>query len=467
MSRHPLARLRNQANPRVPSEVQPAVGLPRTLSVILATALLAGCPASSEEVQPQRDQIDFPSGLALSPAQDLLFAVSANSNLRYSSGLVSVFDADLIDSLIDGWLDSGDPGPCQPDGTSPAVLACDESDAVLSDASVRIGNFATAIAVQTLDSGDLRLFVPVRGDPSVTWIDVDPSSGELSCGGSGSLPECDEAHRLTDLRGDASLGTVVDEPFGVFVDSQNHYALVSHLTRGAVSLIDTPGTGDPPVLTDAAGGLFASNGGSAGATGIAGRVPGSAADLIYVTSRSEARVQVLYVKRPDGGGLPFLVPADFFFLNMVQPSTDARGIAFSSDGSRAFIVNRQPPMLHVVDTSAGPTGVPRNVLVGAIELCDQPSNIALADTGSGPVAYVACFDAGQVWAIDPGTRAVKALIAVGRGPHALAVSPDRNRLYVGNFLDSTISVVDITPGAITENHVVLRLGRPVAGGKGE
>lgn len=458
----PTARgvARVSANPIKRSRVQTDVGAYRHLLAVLGLVAVAGCPASSEEVRPPRDQVYFPSGMALSPAEDLLFAVSANSDLRYSSGMVSVFDVDLIDDLVTTWLQTGEPPAdtsCERDLMFPHILSCDESEAIIDDATVRIGNFATAIDVQTLASGDLRLFIPVRGDPSVTWIDVDAETGELSCGGSAGYPECDEAHRLTNYRGDAGVGGLLNEPFEVFVDSQRGYAVVSHLTRGAVSLVSAPVNGDAPVLADAAGGLFAGSNG-AGAVGVAGRQPGTSNDLIYVTSRSESRVQILYVD--DAGGLPFFIPADFFFLNMVRPSSDSRGIAFSDDGNRAFIVNRNPPMLHIVDTSLGETGVPRNVLMGAVELCDQPSNVALADTGSGPLAYVACFNAGQVWVIDPATRTVDSLISVGRGPHGIVASESKDRLYVGNFLENTIAVVDIEPGSATENRVVLRLGEP-------
>lgn len=197
-----------------------------------------------------------------------------------------------------------------------------------------------------------------------------------------------------------------------------------------------------------------------GAVGVAGRAPGSANDLVYVTSRSESRVQMLTVARPSGTSFPAIVANDFFFLNQVEPSNDARDIAFTADGTRAFVVNRNPPMLHVVDTSLNEVGMPRNEFLGGVELCQQASNIEVADVGRGDRVYVACFRDGQIWTIDPEGMVVEAITDVGRGPHALSVSEDRQQLYVTNFLEDSIAVVDLAPGSRLENRVALKIGRP-------
>ena len=199
--------------------------------------------------------------------------------------------------------------------------------------------------------------------------------------------------------------------------------------------------------------------GARGAAGVAGRTPGSPDDWIYVTSRTEARVQTLTVVRPQGT-YPVFLPGEHFFLDLIQPSTDGRGIAFSADGNRAYLVNRAPPMLQIIDTSLDDLGVPRNQFLAGVELCRQASNLAVVETDRGERVYVACFQAGQVWSIDPRGATVDAIIDVGRGPHAVVASPDCHRLYVSNFLEDTVAVIDLSPGSATENRVVLRLGHP-------
>jgi sugar lactone lactonase YvrE len=61
--------------------------------------------------------------------------------------------------------------------------------------------------------------------------------------------------------------------------------------------------------------------------------------------------------------------------------------------------------------------------------------------------------------VDPQGGVVEAISDVGRGPQALAVSPQRQQLYISNFLEDTLVVVDLTPGSPLENRVALRLGR--------
>jgi DNA-binding beta-propeller fold protein YncE len=316
------------------------------------------------------------------------------------------------------------------------------------------------MGVQGLANGDMRLLIPVRGDPSITWIDYRAGERRLDCGGSGSAPLCDADHRLDRLRNDLELPGLTEEPWSIHVDSGNQYAIVAHLTSGTVSLIDSPGNGDAPVISDALGGLFATNpsSGVRGATGVAGRSPGAPDAAIYVTSRAESRIQTMHVYRP-AGGLAALVSGEFFFLDRLIPSSDSRGIAFSADGQRGYVVSRDPPTVQILDTENSPQGYPRNAVIGAIEICRQASVIAVGDFGAGEKAYVSCFQDSRVWVLDLGRATLDAIIDVGRGANTMAMALGRGRLFVTNFLEDTVSVIDTVPGSPTENRVVLQLGR--------
>ena len=455
----------------------------RLCGAALLLAGAAGCFANSDETIAPRDQFVSPTGLAVSPPpldmpdekESVLFVSSANAELLYNSGSVLVIDLQEVDDLIEGWLSNETiPANCRRDEQQPGALQCDESVVIDAERGVRIGSFASEIALQQLDGGDLRLIAAVRGDPSITWADYKaPSAGgerELSCGDQ-TFPLCDGDNRLISLRNDSELQSLVPEPFGVYVGSagsNNDYALVTHLSFGNVSLVDLPrGTnadGDvpPPVISDSLGLLFDSdpNDGTRAAVGVAGRKSPDGSELVYVTSRSEQRVRVLYIDR--NGPNAILVPVESFFLTGIQSSTDSRGITFNNDGTRAYIVNRAPAALHVIDTSGGDTGFPRNDPIGFVELCRDASNVAATTiAGRGDRVYVACFPGGQVWAMAPELSGDPvAIIDVGRGPHAVAVAKNRNRLYVANVLEDTVTVVDLTPGGTHENRVVLRLGVP-------
>lgn len=460
MSRTTLPRVRRSNPQRLESIVRPIKIMQsfRYLVSIAGVLALAGCPASGDEVQPPRGEIFFPTALAIDPAQGALFIVNGNSNLEYDSGSVVVADLEAVDGLVATWLGGQLPGGCVRDASLAHIAECSEVDALRPEASVRIGNFATDVGVQELASGALRLFLPVRGDPSITWIDYEPTGG-LECGGSGAFPLCDDDHRLTRYLGDLDLPTVISEPFGIYVDSGNGYAVVAHLSQAALSLIDAPVDGSAPRLTDVIGGIFAANAsGTRAAIAVAGRMPGMPQDLLYATSRSERRVQMLYVSRE--GDRPRLVPSEYFFLEQVFPSDDGRGITFSDDGRRAYIVNRNPAMLQIIDTTLDQEGFPRNQLEAGVEICRDAAQVTVANLGQGERAYVSCFPASQVWVVDPDRAIIEAIIDVGRGPSALAISEQRQKLYVANFLEDTMSVVDLEPGSATENLMVLRVGTP-------
>lgn len=435
-------------------------------SLVAVLALFAaGCPAGADEVRPPPDQLYFPTGMVLSPDQSQLYVINANSDLRFDSGTMVTIDVAAVAEVVDAWSGGTGDNPrgaaaCAPDLGFPVTLICSEREFIDSDKSIRIGNFATALDVQLLDSGDVRLFAAVRGDPSLTYIDVPAATGRPSCSASTDVfSECDDDHRLTRVGSDGII-SIPDEPFGLFVDGANGYAVVTHLSNGAVSLAETPTDGSPPLLTDAIGGLFLpdSQTGARGAVGAAGRSPGSPDDRIYITSRTESRVQTLLVAR--NGGPPTLIPAEYFFLNRVLPSTDSRDIAFGEGGDRAYIINRNPPMLQIVDTSLSDTGIPKNEFDGAVEICRQSSSIAVTQVGGRERLYIACFQDGQVWAVNPVARVVESIIDAGRGPQYVAAAEDYGLLFVSNFREHTVAVIDIRPGSPTEDRVVLRIGRP-------
>lgn len=443
------------------------------LALLSMLSMAVGCSAGAGDKDPSH--FLFPTGMAVSPDSSVLFVVSGNSELREDAGRVSVVDLEIIDmtsKCFSGEATEGEcegfqlPESCANDDVLPGTLQCSSTIAVRDSAGVLIGNFATSIGVQEFASGDLRLFVSVRGDPSITWMDYSSVTGDLSCGGDDDavLPDCAPGNRLLNLLDDVEQPTLLGEPYSMFVDSTNGYVAITHQLQGAVTLIDAPTaqicnptTGEGcPKLSDTLTNLFEFNSESGrAALGIAGRRPGSASDLLYVTSRSEDRVVMLSVY--DNGRTRALAKSEHFFLQGVAASDDARGLAFNADGSRLHIVNRDPAVLHIYDTSDGPDGFPRNQFVGGVELCSDASNIEVANLGRGDRAYVSCFPLGQIWVIDPRTETLDAIVDVGRGPHAIALSEQRGRLYVANFLEDTIAVIDITPGSATENRVLMRL----------
>ncbi len=413
----------------------------------------------------------------------MLFVANANSDLRYDSGSIAVIDLALIDQMVADWESTTQPSDgCTQDTDRRETEVCAQSGFVSSGAGARVGNFATDIAVQDTGGGTLRLIVPTRGDPSISWVDWD--GARLSCNATGeTFALCDDVHRLsyvtpvgvqTGSGCDTSVNPlcaqlVADEPFDAFADSTNQFAIVSHLTTGDVTLIDSP-IGGNATIADVAQGLFAADPltGLRGSTGVSGRTPGSTGDIVYVGSRSEDRIQTLTVGRPVNAA-PYLIPGNYFFLDTVGvpavPAglSDTRGIAFSPGGDRMYLVNRRPASLQVFDTSLGPDGFPLNQGVGGTAICRAASQLVVMDAGDGERVYVTCFQDGQVWVVDPtGISSVADVIDVGSGPYAVAAAPTRKKIYVTNFLEQTVAVIDVSPSSAYRDRVVLRIGIPVA-----
>lgn len=504
-----------------------------------------GCTASGADVQPVRDALAFPTGMKVSPDGKFLFVVNANSELRFDSGSLDVVALDRVQGVIEPWrgylqnptkackdfadgvpsmapapADGGKPLSCECDPNNSQTLVCEESYFINPNAGVRVGNFATDLSVQRLDSGTnpLRLFVPTRGDPSVAWADFDGTS--LHCAaGSDPYPLCDDAHRLTSLYSDPDLEALPNEPFAVFADAfpsvdaagnpvMHGFAMVTHLASGAVTLIDAPADSSKVQISDILVGVFGDPSTAArGATSIAALrpmkvssppvpgevVPELAPDSLYVVSNTDNRVQQFTVGMRNGAA-GYLLPGPFFLLDAVGMmsggSSDSRAIQFSADAKRLYLVNRSPPSLQVWDTTIGPTGTPNNRLLGSSDLCREGSAVAVAGAridrdnidkidNSNERVYVTCFQDGQIYVVNPfGQSQVEDIISVGRGPYtAVALRtedplppappappppPLPNYLFVSNFLEDTIAVIDITPDSPTRHRVVLRIGTPRA-----
>ncbi len=407
-------------------------------TAVAAVIAMAGCTASSDDVQPDELRLFFPTGAVVSPDGTRLFVTNANADLTYSSGSIAVLPLPSIESVIAGWLaDRTIPASCGRDAEFSETLVCEEELFLgeTRDVGVRIGNFATDIALQDLGGGALRLIVPTRGDPSIAWANWDPGAGRLSCDDEHPderFPSCDGAHRLSFVLNDDTRPAIPEEPFGVFASSADEYAIVTHLTTGRVTLIDSPRNGVVQV-TDIQSGIFEPDptSGLIGATGVAGRTPNARGGIVYVGSRSEDRIQTFTVGRPLNNAAPFLITGSWFFLDGVgnnsnanSGASDTRGMAFSPTGDRLYLLNRRPPTLQVLDTSIGPTGVPNNEVIGAVDVCRQASTVTVVDSGDGERAYLTCFQDGQIYVVDPrGRGRVEDIVTVGSGPYAVAAAP--------------------------------------------
>jgi YVTN family beta-propeller protein len=100
-------------------------------------------------------------------------------------------------------------------------------------------------------------------------------------------------------------------------------------------------------------------------------------------------------------------------------------------GHRIEAVNLNP---HVDDSAAAGAPSQRELSLA------QPLDLVFRSDGDE--AYVAAFGSGKIGVLDRNSRVIDR-IAVGFGPAGLALDALRQRLYVLNHLDATVSVVDL------------------------
>jgi hypothetical protein len=365
-----------------------------------------------------------------------------------------------------------------------------------------------------------RLWTAVRGDPSLTYVhaiktprtSTAPSTVTLNCGGDsrnqdGPLSTCDlQRIAQRDLHGDMrnapvptgstldTLRTLAPEPFGLGLSQcgqglpyapecpagQTPFAHlgVTHLQTGQVTLINADAfspssirsVSNPTerVVYDVRLAISVSSG-PAGAFAIAPRTRGDRSSFWYVTSRASSSIASFVVSPTDDIGLTFGFGVS---AGPFATGDDVRGVVFDQGGDRAFFLDNRPPAVFMVDTRIEPsTGLPRNQVIDIVPVCLGASHLdvrSFVDQGRTVTrVYVACFTAGQLLVIDADLATVIAVSNIGQGPFDLTFNfgpgmaePARHRAYVSNYVDATISVVDLEPGSPTENRVIATIGIP-------
>ena len=469
----------------------------RLATALLVAASLAGCHWHIDDpgTDPSPVKLDFPAGVAVDPLGRYLYVSNGNADLRFGGGTLMMVDLARFECALDRVAglapdpactifpsasdvavvrdDKGMPtAGCVADPLDPQVIDCIEDPFVLPNATVRVGNFAGTMRVRKV-TGGRTLYLAVRGDPSVTYVDValdrpraspsdpDPNGlpGVLDCFDHPAEllartgydpatnvtkvpPRCDKSHLIQTYTCPGRFGCtegdndIPPEPFNMIVDEGaradgSPYArlLVGHLSAGAVTLVNLLGA---PVVADVSPPFFvADQGGRRGAFGIARR-DGAPAPLYYLTSNLSPAISTFSVTDSPAGGL--VVPGPVFGISGAFSSgADGRELLFEPGGQRAFLTQNAPPSVAVLDTrddQPDSRGLPANKIVDLIPICQGPSHMALRQAAeAGPAGvparlrtrlYVTCFTSNQIMVVDPDRADVEDTVLVGRGPSELA-----------------------------------------------
>jgi hypothetical protein len=272
-------------------------------SLLLGLGSTSACYDTGDGTAPPLDSFYFPVGLAVSHGGSVLYAVNSDFDLQYNGGTVQSYDLRLIrrhvldiiadprnpnvQSLIRRGEGSENPCPSDPPiskeggqtGRQPLGETCAppvDSRFYFRDAAV-IGAFATdlqlslppdrlvpqspkATASDPISAagnrGTDRLFMPVRGNATLTWVSIvrdtadsiPPESKDaayapwrLTCGQDGDR-HCDSAHQTGEDANeiDNTRGiTMPGEPFGMAMSEDGRAIVITHQNETKTSLYST------------------------------------------------------------------------------------------------------------------------------------------------------------------------------------------------------------------------------------
>jgi hypothetical protein len=519
-------------------------------ALVPPSAALCGCFPPSDGRDPPLDRIYFPVGLALSggeadpgaeagaPAGPARWLYVANSNfdLQFNAGSLQAYDLDRLRRFVPSYCESdadcasgrcdtpgaathrGDPSytcvdpdapdPClglgrasaaeqliAPGRCNPLEPTTPPRGASLLAQAVGIGAFVTDLVYRRCDptagpcGPEGRLFLPVRGDATLHWIDVVPDGRGpgLECGQDAD-GACDAAHR----RGDAPQEEnqrdlrLTPEPYGIAVDADGRTILVTHQVDGHVSLFVNDwrgGASGGPRLAYVLPGL--PSGAVAAASVPEPRIVLEDPAILHdpgflVTFRNSPQVRLVrYID--DARSEPerdFLEASRFTEITTNSVGFDSRGVAVD-DRERAacetrcdgveprdaclrllrcasvpldvFVVNRTPPTLVIGQTQPNFSEMSSDDLPRFYDTVAMAVGAArvvvgdVIDSDGTPVrrVFVVCFDSRKVFVYDPAARRIETIIQTGRGPQAFAVDPVSGLGFIAHFTDSYIGVVDL------------------------
>jgi DNA-binding beta-propeller fold protein YncE len=516
-----------------------------------ASLLAASCFPLDDGTDPPLERIYFPVGAELSPAADRLYLANSNFDLQFNAGTVQVLDAAAIRAAL--------PTPCAVDSDCNAARHCGQSaDGEAQGLCVdSAGNFCGGLpeldAVERIDAPALcgplavddvllnaariapfvtdlkhtiftdkkgrsraRLMMPVRGDATLHWADVeDDSAGtgpELDCGqGSGSA--CDDNHQRGNRASEGQLPdqTTPTEPFSVAVSSDGRAVAVAHQLRGIVSLFSNTDTG--PELQYVLDGLPLNPMGLAAvpppalaAVGELDYEPGFLVSYRHSFSSQPTMELLRYFDASAAApGAPFLQRSRGSLISPASNGADSRGVAVddsvragcesectaqacdgtlpNADASAAcvacvtecaklpltiYVANRSPDALVIGETSLTEADTFRDDVPNfsdAEPLRGGPSRVyvnTVIDERGEPSTrvFVIAFDARLLYIYNPATRTVETRTQTGRGPHALTIDSVHGLAYLAHFTDSYVGVLDLDKRHTTYGEFLLNVGDP-------
>jgi len=470
--------------------------------LLMFGSVSTGCARTTGEDLPA-GLMSFPIAIELSVDEDaegkpkFLYVTSSNFALQWNSGNVQSYDLDkTLEALQTGCIGAGvanaclqadfegninepecvcDPvnddncTPIPPDRCSvvPANLRFRDPGAALRlipvegliRGEVSIGSFSDGMGLST---DGRRIYVPVRSDANLTFIDVD-EEGQLRCGGEfGQLHTCSSTYRtgsaeLVNPTVDLSLPA---DPVDVYVGDlaadfatepddpafRGDYILMAHREGRASMFFDQfrPGGPEPQKRPR-----------------LAATIDDLAPEQVTITYEPGAKrawipsAEVPAIIRLGIGidGDPtqsYLFDAGPLFVSGLDQGRSNRDIRFDPRPGRnlAYIVSRSPEALVVArsDVAGGDLS-----MIAQIPTCGDPSRVQIAEVpvpargDTVVLAFVSCFLSRNVQVIDTDLFQGLTILTNISGAFEFVIDAPRRLMYVADFSTSVIRVADLQP----------------------
>jgi hypothetical protein len=255
-------------------------------SILLGFGVLGpSCYTAGNGTAPPGDTFYYPVGLGVSLGGNVLYAVNSDFDLQWNGGTLQSYDLHLIRKHA--LLAIKDPTDPNLPLAQPAQAGCPNTPPVYTSSGTRqpltetcappvysqfyvrdsavIGAFATDLQLSTTTSTDpaaqqaidgKRLYVPVRGDASLTWADLTVDDPNVAPPEDPSVPYapfaldcgtrvnnlCDAAHHAgnnPNEPGNTRNVTLPGEPFGMAQSEDGTTIVITHQTAPNTSLLLT------------------------------------------------------------------------------------------------------------------------------------------------------------------------------------------------------------------------------------
>jgi YVTN family beta-propeller protein len=121
------------------------------------------------------------------------------------------------------------------------------------------------------------------------------------------------------------------------------------------------------------------------------------------------------------------------------------GVAFSPDGSRAYVANQFDNNVSVIDVAT--SQVITNISTGGL------STFAVQVSLDGSRLFIGT-NGTTVFIVDTGNNQILTSAEVGAAPNAFVVAPDNRIIYVSSFVGGTVTELDLFTGAVLRTFFV-------------